>query len=51
MKAKIWFEGLGRRARAMGISHLKTRANRRKWPIWAQRAWARGYILQGGIAK
>lgn len=46
MKARVFFEAEGRRAASMGIPMLCGVSLRRRWPLFAQRAWARGYLLQ-----
>lgn len=47
MKARVWFEALGRSAYSRGLSLNSGRASRVHWPAWARSAWARGWLAQG----
>jgi hypothetical protein len=48
MKAKVFFNANGRRIAALGLPILYGRQQRQRLPKWAQRAWAAGWIQQGG---
>ncbi len=48
MKARIWFEARGRSARARGLSwpDAKITIGLYQLPTWAQRAFARGHLME-----
>lgn len=47
MKAKAYFEAIGRSDESRGLSLLAGRAQRLFWPQWAREAYARGRFRQG----
>jgi hypothetical protein len=48
MKARVWFEAQGRRMRSRGYNwpQAKVAIGLYSLPQWAQRAFARGHLLQ-----
>jgi len=51
MKARTWFEAQGRSAASRGLPLLHGRRDRIRWPDWARRAWARGWLEQHPLYK
>lgn len=48
MKARIYFEALGRSAASRHIGWATERARRFMWPDWARHAYLAGYLQQRG---
>jgi len=46
MKGKVYFESIGRREAALGISFCAGREKRSEWPMWARRAYVKGWLGQ-----
>lgn len=46
MKAKAYFEALGRSASSRGLPITETRIMRQEWPRFAREAWAAGWLMQ-----
>lgn len=46
MKAKAYFEALGRSASSRGLPITETRIMRQEWPKFAREAWAAGWLMQ-----
>ena len=51
MKASTWFEAQGRSAASRGLPLNHGRSMRIRWPQWARRAWARGWLEQHPLNK
>lgn len=46
MKAKVWFNALGRSDRSRGIGISRRNLERKGWPMWARAAYTRGWLDQ-----
>lgn len=46
MRAKTYFEAMGRSASSRGLPLNYDRRGRLAWPEWARRAWAAGWLMQ-----
>ena len=46
MKAKAYFEAIGRSDQSRGLTMLATRDGRKLWPIWARHAYVQGWMMQ-----
>lgn len=44
--SRAWFESLGRRHEATGVSYIAHRPAMNAWPLWARRAYCAGRLKE-----